>query len=267
MDMRDRRDVADYLTTYGQMSRDQTSTDAGRGEATSSVFGCEAERTATKVSLEASAAPKSKTVKGVRVNCLGDINSGRPKFEAVELAINRRKGGVTSPPLPARLGIPLELQKVTPPNEWKHDSTMLQNPVITFLHLESNLTSTSWGWAPEEWDEMVGSVVLARTDGKDLLPQHAEAVCHYCYHFLQPVFEDSMGAGMDPEVKVSKEEVLYRLSPKSFELFCIGFFTYKEATDPDWAQGAYNYDEIDIIGLPEKVKGLHDNFHKLRKFL
>ncbi|KAL2609367.1 hypothetical protein R1flu_027940 [Riccia fluitans] len=264
MDLRDLRDVADYLTRYGQKSRDQTSSDAGRREATSSVFGCEADRTATKVSPEASAAPKSKTVKGVRVNCLGDIKSGRPEFEAVELAINRRKGGVTSPPLPARLGIPLELQKITPPNEWKQDSIMLQNPVITFLHLESNPTSTSWGWAPLEWQSMVGSVVMARADGKDLRREHAETLCHYCYHFLQPVFEDSIGAGMDPEVKVSKEEVLYRLSPKSFELFCLGFFKYKEDTDRNWA---FAFQDLNIIGSPAKVKGLHNNFHKLRKFL
>jgi hypothetical protein len=236
MDMGCLREVVDYLTTYGGILDEKASPEATK---------------------------KAPSLRGVRINCLGDTKAGRGLFEAVEVAVDRMKDRLTVPSLPARLGMPLELKKITPPKEWQFDSHILQNPTVTFLHLDDNSNSSRWGWAPFEWDEMVGSVVLVRPDGKDLLPQHVEALCHYCRYFLQPVFEDSMGSGMDPESFISKEEVLYQMSPKSFELFCIGFFNYRRATDPKW-----DYVRVpDIVGSPAKVKGLHDNFHKLKKFL
>jgi len=240
MDMGGLREVVDYLTRYGGMSGEKTSP-----EATKKAY------------------PPS-SLRGVRINCLGDTKSGRGQFEAVEVTVDRTKDHFTTPPLPARFGMPLELKKIPPPKEWQYDSYILQNPTVTFLHLDSDPNSSRWGLAAFEWDEIVGSVIVVRPDGKDLLPQHVEALCHYCRYFLLPFFGDSKGMGMDPESIISKEEVLYRMSPKSFELFCTGFCNYRNDTDPKWGTGVF---APDIVGSPAKVKGLHDNFHKLKKFL
>jgi hypothetical protein len=174
-------------------------------------------------------APKSqRVVKAVRINCLGDVTkSGRRKFEAVDLPVNRT-GKYPMPPLSKQVGMPLELVKVSPPGSWGNDSCLLQNQAVTFLYLDIDPKSCSWGWAPLYWQDSVGSVIVARADGEDLHPFRVAALCHFCQYVLQPMFEDSIGGGMDPENPISKEEVMHRMSPKSFELFCAGWQSYGE---------------------------------------
>lgn len=248
MDMRDFRDVVDYLLTYGHGKPEE---EQQPPKALAPII-----RGISALSL---------TLRGVRINCLGDTTkSGRKKFESVELSIDRQKDRLFIPPIPARVGILLELKKLPPPSSWKYDSYLLQNPSVTFLNLDIDPSSSRWGWAPMEWDDMIGSVVVVRTDGKDLFPQHVEALDYYCRYVLQPLFGDSMGGGMNPESKIGKEEVMYRMSPKCFELFYSGFMDYKHDTDSQWGAGV---PYPDIVGSDAKVKGLRENFHKLNPFL
>lgn len=101
-------------------------------------------------------------------------------------------------------------------------------------------------------------------DKKPLHPFHVEALDYYCRYVLQPLFEDSMGSGMHPEHPIAREEVLYRISPKSFELFYLGYQNFKRGLQSTVTEYIPHPD----IGISqEKVKGLRENFHKLNPFL
>jgi hypothetical protein len=195
------------------------------------------------------------------------IWGGRGLFEAVEVAVDRMKDRLTVPALPARLGLPLELKKITPPKEF--DSHVLQNPTVTYLRPGCNPNGSGWGYL---WD---GIKWLAVWSWFALTARTCFRACGSTLSllsiFLAALFWRFDKSGMDREsiiskegVLYSKEGVLYQMSPKSFELFCTGFFNYKKATDLKWD----NFVSVpDIVGSPAKVKGLHDNFHKLKKFL
>lgn len=62
------------------------------------------------------------------------------------------------------------------------------NQIATYL----NIDATS-GFAPDEWQSYVGTVIVARKDRKPLLPRHLEGVFMFCDHIL-----DLFGAGEGP---------------------------------------------------------------------
>jgi len=259
IDMSDFRDVVDYLIAYGRKSTTETLSEMLKD--TTLVVPTARECVALR-EPEPSTTPRT-TIKGVRINCRGDIKSKRKKFELVELPIDHRKDRHTIPAISTRVGMSLQVKKIPPPASSRKGEFSLENQAVTFLYLDDNPNSTQWGWAPMEWQSGVGSVVVARADGEDLFPQHVEALCHFCQFVLQPLFEDSMGAGMGPE-DIGKEEVLYRMSAKSFELFFSGWESYKRSIDSKWIVGI-PYPKITCP--PEKVRGLRENFHTLSRFL
>ena len=299
MDMGDFRDVVDYLTTWKERAavpddvmqlemlkqltmdsgeapaanKSSSGTSSTKAVATTEPAKMGASKSSAKPSTsapsigakEAPAQVKSatmKTFKGVRINCQGDIQFGRAQFEAVEVSIDIKRDRLTTPPLPTRLGLPIQLKKIPPPHERPFS---MNNQSVTFLHLCADISNPDFGWAQGEWMDPAGSVIAIRPDGKELLPVHVEVLCNYCHHFLQPAFEDSMGSGFDPEHKISKEEVLYRISPKSFELFWMGFSNYKQTTDEESKK---TYTTLpDLVKTPGKLKGLRENFRKLNRYL
>ena len=85
-----------------------------------------------------------------------------------------------------------------------------------------------------EWQQPAGSVVVVHAERKEVLPQHVEALCYLCQYVMQPLFEDSMGAGMDPANPIPKGDVLRRLTPREFQLFYLGFSNWKRDNDPNY---------------------------------
>jgi hypothetical protein len=263
IDMGDFRDSVDYFVSYGNNdipdTRDVPETNedtqgfslAGLHDMIKNLLHlCETEPIAPK--------PK-KVIKAVRINCLGDIEkSGRKKFEAIDLPVNLH-GKCSIPPLSTKVGMKLELTKIPPPASWRDDRFQLQNQVVTFLHLNCDPKSSEWGWAPQWWQDWVGSVIVARADGEDLHPFHVAALCHFIMNELWPLFEDSM----EPKNPISREEVLYRMSPKNFELFYRGWCNYGKILEKDIEDAPFPK----IAGSAEKVKGLRKNFHVLSQFL
>lgn len=164
-------------------------------------------------------------IKGVRVNCEGDQKiSGAKRFVAAQVpryhpifATNNTPCGIS------RLGLPVLVRKYPANKAWlKNDSISSSgyiNQAATFLHLNTDPNSQAmlgWGWAPMEWQNKVGSVLVVRLDGEELLPQQREALCMFCQVKMQP-FEDSMGADMDPEHPMSKNAVLQQMTKSSFD--------------------------------------------------
>jgi hypothetical protein len=173
-------------------------------------------------------------VQGVRINCRGDQDvSGVEKYTAVDVPFDHPVFVHPKQPEISRLlGLPVLLRKYPPHRSWKEEPRQHVTQAVTFLNMDADPKSQSWGWAPMEWKTEVGSVILVRADGKAITPKHVDALCHYCQFKLQPVFEDSLGAGF---VERTREDVLGFMTRKKFEAFFMEYKGEKMQGDPSWA--------------------------------
>lgn len=171
---------------------------------------------------------------GVRISCDGDLACGRKKFEAIDVPRNHPvfREPVTS--ISKLIGLPIKVKRCPPDKSLLGKEYKRSNQAATFLHLNANPKDQSWGWASMDWQEPAGSVIVVRDDGKKLLPQHMDALCHFCRFIMQPIFEDSIGCGMHPEDPINKAQVLARMTPREFENFYSGYDSYKRDSDPHW---------------------------------
>jgi hypothetical protein len=155
--------------------------------------------------------PTDINVKGVRINCIGDMRAvSEPHFETVEVSS-------TDPiftehdtsDIAQRIGLPIFTRRC-PPNPrrendkdskvFEHES-LFNNQDAKFLHLCCDLkaefdlrTGTlGWGWASKQWQNSVGSIIVVRQDRKPLSPLHVEALCVYCRDEIRPLLAHSVG--------------------------------------------------------------------------
>lgn len=192
LDMVDFRHVADYFLSYG-------STPAP------SAF-----------SLAAASA------QGVRINCAGDQEVfHRPQFEAVEIAdsdpilsIERETSDIAQ-----QIGLPIFTRRLQHNPIWVMKETSTNNQAATFLHLccDPNAESSilGWGWAPLQWQNDVGSVLVMRQDKKPILPLHVEALSTYCQYEARAFLAHSIGE-YAPEIPMTKEAALGMITRPSF---------------------------------------------------
>jgi len=179
-------------------------------------------------------------VSGVRINCRGDRKGGRAQFEPIEVPISHPVWSAPIPSISKLVRLPIKVRRIAseivPPAKSKRrkkpalDET---NQAAMFLHMNANPNATDWGWAPLEWREPAGSVVVVHAERKEISPERVEALCHFCQYVMRPVFEDSLGAGMHPENPIPKSDVLRRLTPREFGLFYHGFQNWRNDNDPN----------------------------------
>jgi hypothetical protein len=215
MTMRDFRDVIDYFLAYG----DET---VGETDQT-----------------------RRAKVKGVKISCEADQNVfGAEKYVSVQVPRDHPVFTKVTTPcgISALLGLPVLVKKYPADKAWAKNESIsgigYNNQAATFLHLNTDPNSRSlmgWGWAPMEWQNKVGSVLVVRSDGKDLSPHHCEVLCTFCQFKMQPLFEDSMGAGMNPENPMSKDAVLQQMTKKNFERYFTEYRASLLAEDPSWS--------------------------------
>ena len=75
-------------------------------------------------------------------------------------------------------------------NNNKNDTTKQEeNEMVRQLWICANFDDPGFGTAPSQ----IGSKLVMRKDGVNLLPQHLEALCHFCIYVLQ---ESCGGTGM-----------------------------------------------------------------------
>jgi hypothetical protein len=213
--MSDFRDVVDYFLTYG-------------GEA---VGGTDQ--------------TKRTKVKGVKISCEADQKVfGTKKYVSVQVPREHPVFTQATPPCPISelVELPVLVRKYPADKAWAKDKSIsgtgYNNQAATFLHLNTDPNSRllmGWGWAPMEWQNNVGSVIVVRADGKDLSPHHCEVLCTFCQFEMQPLFEDSMGAGMDPENPTSKDAVLQQMTKENFERYFTQYRASWLAEDPSWS--------------------------------
>lgn len=211
MDTVDFRDVIDYFCAYGDKNL----------------------MSLADMSLGGKSARAVEEVSGVRISCRGDQICGRDKFEAVKVPRDHPIFNAPVTSISKLIGMPIHVRRCPPDKKLQNTKYDRTNQAATFLHLNADPADEGWGWAPMDWQEPAGSVIVIRKDGKALQLCHIEALCHFCQYVLQPIFEDSLGSGMHPEKPISKAEVLSRMTPRGFENFYIGYDNYKRDSDPN----------------------------------
>lgn len=191
IDMQDYRDVVDYFTSYGDESVQDTEVRHDR---------------------------KGK-VRGVKINCEGDQRTfGAEPYSAVNVPQDHPVFYSPVAPISELVGMPVRTTKYPPDRLWKdnHDdvSDLYENVPATVLHrVLDPSTGDRWGWAPMQWQNDVGSVLVVRSDGQDMTTQQLEVLSHFCQFKLQPLIENAMGGGL---VEMTREEVMGYMTPDGF---------------------------------------------------
>lgn len=219
MDMTDFRDIIDFFCSYG----DENLNDINLGE----------------MSLSEKTTKATEEVSCVRINCTSDLAvPGKVKFEALKIPHDHPVFNEPITSISKLIGVPIKVRRCPPDRSLRGKSYNRVNQPATFLHLNADPADKGWGWAPPEWQEPPGSVIVAREDRKPLYTQHVDALCHFCQYVMGPIFEDSIGGGFHPESPITKGEVLARMTPRAFELFYTGYDNYKHQSDASWTRAA-----------------------------
>lgn len=142
------------------------------------------------IDLEAARAPDlSKVVKAVRINCDGEVDlSGKPRYESVDIQPAHLDNEVLWPGLPdiARLvhfpGV-IVTRRAIPSRA--HTRSDLSNRYGSALHVACERDPAMFprrdcmAWVYDIWHKRVGSIVVARRNGKPLTTVQVEALCEY----------------------------------------------------------------------------------------
>lgn len=212
MDMVDFRDIVDLLCTYPATDiNDMTS------------------------SIAAAVATPKLEVFAVRINCPGDQALGRAPFEQVRLRADDPACRAPVTAISRLIQFPVRVSRCLPPHAagFNVESHVVVNPAATDLHIGVN-PATDWGFVGLEWVDPAGSVFVVRDGGRDLHPEHVEALCYWCLYVLRPLFRESMGMGRDPQNPMDKEKVLGRIEQTEWMCFYRGFDEWKGTVEKTW---------------------------------
>lgn len=188
----------------------------------------------SKASGEVPAAVHSEKVKGVRVNCSGDMDlAGAAKYIAVEVTRNDPVFGAEIATVSQALQVPLRMRKYLPYPAQKSAGVIghYDNQAATFLmRCVDPAREEEWSMAPMSWQTRVGSVVVVRADGKDITPQQVEAISYYAQYELAEKIEDASESGSKKE----RVKVAALFTPGKFREFFTKFKAEKVREDPSW---------------------------------
>jgi hypothetical protein len=159
--------------------------------------------------------PNQSRTMGVRISCEADMALGSNKYEAVEVGDRHAIYGTQPTDLSRQFGLPLLVQKLPPNPTWQQGSEKgsIDNEQASILYLEMNVDSDSWCTPQRDWQQGVGSVLVARKDKKSINPQQLSAMIEYCKLA-------SIGASQIPaDVMARKEYAQKVFSQAAFEAF------------------------------------------------
>ncbi|CAM6113753.1 unnamed protein product [Calypogeia fissa] len=183
-----------------------------------------------------------RAVKGVQITCKADQELlGAKKYIQATLEDPRDVFRVEEPiPISRLIELPI-LVRIYPSHKiWKNrpDADYTNLPA-SWLHLDLNPKSDSFGFFPFEWDERVGTVIAVRVDRKVLFPHHMEALSHFCQFTLKPLIGDSTGVGL---VERTKDEVMGEMTKEKFKEFFSAYKVKNMLMDRSWMTTPCPYD-------------------------
>lgn len=179
---------------------------------------------------------------GVRINCIGDIDNGRNKYEAIKVPINHPIYKERATDISGLLELPIVIWKYPLDKSWRDICGKRVNQTATFMHMIGDITIDRWGWAPMYWQNKVGSVLVVRQDRKPLISKQAQILADHCHLHLQPKIEMALEA--DNSQTARRDVSQLHLNKTAFLQY---FEDYKEkmvadGEDPSWADVASPYD-------------------------
>ncbi|CAM6122071.1 unnamed protein product [Calypogeia fissa] len=181
-------------------------------------------------------------VKGVKISCKADQELlGVEKYIQASVEDSHEVFRVEEPiPISRLIELPILVRKCPPHKKWKNrpDADYTNLPA-SWLHLDLNPKSDSFGFFPFEWDERVGTVIAVRVDRKVLFPHHMEALCHFCQFTLMPLIEDSIGVGL---VERTRDEVMGEMTKAKFKEFFSDYKVKNMLMDRSWMTTPCPYD-------------------------
>ena len=100
-----------------------------------------------------------------------------------------------------------------------------------------------FGCSPSTWaGNDVGSIIIARADGKPLIQEHAEVICEYLKQCVEPILETAI-RDLNPKVEVPRrKDILRDINKTTFLDFFDRFRASKVSEDRVWKHLPSPYD-------------------------
>ena len=138
------------------------------------------------------------------------------------------------PHIPALVGLPLWMRQ-----HHKNDSTDQENEMVRQLWICANFDDPGFGTSPSQ----IGSKVVMRKDGMNLIPQHLEALCHFCRYVLQESCGDAGTLSSKPR-KCNRQKKMFKkmATMRGFEEFWREYCVERASHDERWKDLPGPYD-------------------------
>ena len=138
------------------------------------------------------------------------------------------------PYIPALVGLPLWMRQHN-----KNDSTDQENEMVRQLWIPAKLDDPSFGTSPSQ----MGSKLVMRKDGVNLLPHHLEALCHFCLYVLQKSCGDNGTFSSRPRKCMKQKKVFKKMATvRGFEEFWREYRVERASHDEKWKDLPSPYD-------------------------
>lgn len=156
---------------------------------------------------------------GVRINCLDDVRiHSLQQYSSIRVP---KAHPIYLEPMSCDISLLIGLPIKTFKYVFRSELCRGENDLAAYLHRCGDVDSPAWGFPPQKWLSKTRSVLVVRCDGKDLLPEHAEALCKFCDDDFRNIF--SLEAEAHAYRSGSQEErqqvFTERASRKGFEEF------------------------------------------------
>ncbi|TGO44534.1 hypothetical protein BCON_0502g00030 [Botryotinia convoluta] len=161
------------------------------------------------------------------------------------------------------MGVPLIIQKI-PREAGKDvviDEDQLRNDNCGILHLDTLPHSETWGEIPSQWQENVGSVLVARQDKKDITTLQLSAIITYIKLL------DLRVVKYEPDVRTKQRFLEGYFTRSKFEDFFFGCFAALLDQNPQLdgdliSPYSNSYDSIGISQNSSSIDEAMDLWHK-----
>ena len=139
----------------------------------------------------------------------------------------------------------------------KNDSTDQENEMVRQLWICANLDDPGFGTSPSQ----IGSKVVMRKDGVNLIPHHLEALCHFCVYVLRESCGDAGTLSSKPR-KCEKQKKMFKkmATMRGFEEFWREYRVERASHDERWKHLPSPYDSRKLgIGYSSLVPTVNED--------
>ena len=154
------------------------------------------------------------TIPAVKIACKGEVlEAGIEKFTAAQLDEDSHIEEGYLSPISQAVGQPMRIFRRRDLHVGR-DRRYLQNSPATFMMVDADPASGTFGWAPMDWQDNNGSVLVARNDMKPLEPRDVAAMAHFCQHTMSDPFQDCLFEGT-----ITKGQLAAKMTPAAYNTY------------------------------------------------